>query len=131
MSGLDHVHAYLAKTGSMLSDRSLAREMSYMTKANGIRHARMVKAVAKETHNAWHWWQLRRLYGNRCCRCGSASRISKDHVIPVSRGGSDGVTNLQPLCKPCNSTKGTRADDCRWDHGEWAVVMQMEWLVGE
>jgi 5-methylcytosine-specific restriction endonuclease McrA len=32
-----------------------------------------------------------------------------DHVIPVSRGGTDDLTNLRPACAPCNNRKGNRA----------------------
>lgn len=43
-----------------------------------------------------------------CRRCGSTSRPTIDHVVPVARGGITGVTNLQVLCFPCNARKGTR-----------------------
>ena len=33
---------------------------------------------------------------------------SVDHVIPKSRGGTNDLSNLQPLCTPHNSAKGDR-----------------------
>ncbi|MBZ9750402.1 HNH endonuclease [Deinococcus sp. HMF7604] len=33
---------------------------------------------------------------------------TKDHVIPVSAGGTDDIDNLQPLCYHCQFSKGAR-----------------------
>ena len=37
-------------------------------------------------------------------RCGSKS-LSRDHLIPVARGGSDRRRNLAPACLLCNQLK--------------------------
>jgi 5-methylcytosine-specific restriction endonuclease McrA len=34
------------------------------------------------------------------------SRPTFDHVMPVSRGGTNALTNLVLACKPCNESKG-------------------------
>jgi 5-methylcytosine-specific restriction protein A len=44
----------------------------------------------------------------RCRRCGARERLSIDHIVAVVNGGSNETTNLQTLCVPCNSQKGTR-----------------------
>lgn len=44
--------------------------------------------------------------GGRCRKCGSASELQYDHVIPLSLGGASTVDNLQILCGPCNRAKG-------------------------
>ena len=41
----------------------------------------------------------------RCVQCGSQLRLEFDHVIPVSRGGSNTVRNIQLLCESCNRAK--------------------------
>ncbi len=42
--------------------------------------------------------------GGLCVRCGrQGSHV--DHIIPVARGGSWGMENLQTLCRECHSFK--------------------------
>lgn len=46
--------------------------------------------------------------GYACLHCGATEHLSLDHIHPWSLGGPDTLENLQTLCKPCNSRKGTR-----------------------
>ena len=50
-----------------------------------------------------------RLLGISCIRCGGLDRVVLDHVVPVAHGGTYEPGNVQPLCTPCNSSKGARA----------------------
>jgi len=43
-----------------------------------------------------------------CKRCGSQDDLTLDHIVPLSKGGSDDPKNLQLLCQSCNSSKGDR-----------------------
>ena len=44
--------------------------------------------------------------GAFCTACGTRSELHVDHIVPVSRGGSENdIHNLQLLCKSCNSAK--------------------------
>lgn len=65
-------------------------------------------------------------YGNRCLACGAEDlsyalngrmeadvMITIDHVIPKSKGGTNDINNLQPLCKPCNNAKADTIVDYR------------------
>lgn len=51
--------------------------------------------------------------GYTCRHCGSRRQLTVDHIIPVARGGGNAFDNLQTLCGPCNSSKGTRTEPSR------------------
>lgn len=46
--------------------------------------------------------------GGRCRQCGSADQLHFDHVIPVSRGGTNTAANVQLLCGSCNRAKSAK-----------------------
>lgn len=45
--------------------------------------------------------------------CGRAATTA-DHVIPLSRGGTNDLENLMPSCAPCNSSRGSRPAPSAW-----------------
>lgn len=53
----------------------------------------------------------------RCLRCGSREPLTVDHVIPLARGGSNAIENIQPLCAVCNGIKGCETTDYRASRG--------------
>jgi len=57
------------------------------------------------------WLNLCSQYGNRCLSCNKKLPLEVDHIIPVSRGGTSYISNIQPLCKHCNCSKGTKTMD--------------------
>jgi superfamily II DNA or RNA helicase len=52
--------------------------------------------------------QVIRRDGGKCLACGATKYLQVDHAVPVWRGGSNELDNLQTLCKVCNTRKGTR-----------------------
>jgi Holliday junction DNA helicase RuvB len=43
--------------------------------------------------------------GGKCVRCGSRENLEYDHIIPVSKGGSNTARNIELLCENCNRAK--------------------------
>jgi hypothetical protein len=58
------------------------------------------------SHTASEWDILKSWFNYRCVRCGNrADELTKDHIVPVSKGGTDSIWNIQPLCRSCNTSK--------------------------
>jgi hypothetical protein len=72
------------------------------------RKERMLKNGGK--HSQREWLELKEKYDNTCLHCSKKEpeiKLTKDHIIPVSKGGDDNITNIQPLCLRCNMKKFT------------------------
>jgi len=41
----------------------------------------------------------------KCARCGNRERLEFDHIVPISRGGSNTERNIELLCEVCNRAK--------------------------
>jgi 5-methylcytosine-specific restriction endonuclease McrA len=84
---------------------------------------RLREVSAPGFHDEAEWQALLQRFGGICLRCGSAENITKDHVEPLSEGGSNYIDNLQPLCRSCNSWKATRTIDFRDNRCQKSVAL--------
>jgi 5-methylcytosine-specific restriction endonuclease McrA len=82
--------------------------------ANYNRACKAKRRASEGTYTAQEWENLLSQYGNKCLCCGRDDvKLEADHVIPVSRGGTSWISNIQPLCRHCNLSKGTKTTDYR------------------
>ena len=51
------------------------------------------------------WFKKLKLLNFQCVYCGSKDKIQIDHIWPLSKGGTNHIDNLQPLCRFCNYSK--------------------------
>ena len=87
--------------------RSVAVRLRYATH-QGNRHARQRKAEGFYTEA-----EIAALYieqSGHCKACGTdlADGFHRDHIIPLSSGGSNWIANIQLLCSSCNVRKRTK-----------------------
>lgn len=47
----------------------------------------------------------------KCWKVFSEKELQVDHIIPLSKRGSNRKENLQLLCGPCNQEKGVKTED--------------------
>jgi 5-methylcytosine-specific restriction endonuclease McrA len=74
------------------------------------------KLASGGSHTEEEWQSLKAFYDLRCLCCGKQEpeiRLTRDHVIPLTKGGTDSIFNVQRLCARCNSKKNNRHIDYR------------------
>lgn len=87
-----------------------------------LRRARKVGSNGSFTEREWQ--ALKLFYKNRCLCCGKSERqllklgriLARDHVVALSCGGGNDISNIQPLCHGrggCNNRKSTKNTDFR------------------
>lgn len=81
---------------------------------------------------------------NMCLYCGNRFdniALSRDHLVPLSRGGEDAWTNVVTACKRCNARKGNRLPDetnmellalpYRPNHAEYLALSHSGRILGD
>jgi len=81
----------------------------YFRLRNIARRARLASAYGSFTEAEW---QLKLAeHGHHCFYCGASGPLQADHMVPISRGGSNEISNIVPACKSCNARKGTKTTE--------------------
>lgn len=104
-------HEYYLK----IKDIKLAKKKLWIEN-NKEKHREMLRIYRHNRRaggklNLKDWVAKCELMGNKCQICNKTNAEAKltiDHIIPVSLGGTNEISNLQPLCLSCNSRKGKK-----------------------
>jgi 5-methylcytosine-specific restriction endonuclease McrA len=72
-------------------------------KTNNLRKRRAARHASLGNFTVEEFKELCERYGDECLACGDTEVVLEaDHVVPLIKGGSDNISNIQPLCGSCN-----------------------------
>jgi 5-methylcytosine-specific restriction endonuclease McrA len=83
-------------------------------KTNNLRKRRAARHASHGNFTVREFKELCESYGNKCLACSETKAVLEaDHVVPLTKGGSDNISNIQPLCGSCNRKKFVTIIDYR------------------
>jgi len=89
-------------------------EKNNRPKRNKITKTRKIRIFIIDEMKPGEWEAMASRCGGVCIKPGCVgSPVTLDHVKPISKGGRHHISNVQPLCRSCNSSKGTKEVDYR------------------
>ncbi len=110
--------ALYSKTENGRKKSKEANKRNIQTKIICNRRRALKKQGVTGKHTRNEWEQLKKKHNNKCLICGISendisikwagtqfTKLTKDHIKPLSKGGTDNIDNIQPLCVSCNAKK--------------------------
>lgn len=97
---LSRIHAWRIKNPD--------KAQAIIDRGNTKRQERLANAPINDfTHT--DWLLMLAAFNYRCAYCSRTnSRLERDHIIPLSKGGAHTASNIVPACRSCNAKKGTK-----------------------
>jgi 5-methylcytosine-specific restriction endonuclease McrA len=97
------------KAGGWIDGRNTKEHIVWVkNKRNRVIKRLKIESLA----HTWGEWELLKKQYNFTCPCCKKSepeiKLTEDHIIPLSKGGSDLIENIQPMCLKCNLKKHTK-----------------------
>lgn len=88
------------------------------SKINHLKSVRYARQKGSEgSHTLSEWEDLKAKNNFICVKCSQKKKLTKDHIIPISKGGSNFIKNIQPLCRNCNSKKHNKIENAELLNG--------------
>jgi len=79
-------------------------------RSNSKRQAKYKEIINTLTHE--EWLAILKKYGYKCAYCDKEFDLfnlpTRDHIIPISKGGDNIKENIIPACRSCNAKKGNK-----------------------
>jgi len=97
-------------------EKEKAKRDKYYTKTKSKELAKMrankrrlFKLGLDTSHTIEEWEEKKQEFGHRCAYCGRRGiKLTKDHIIPLTKDVTDSIDNIVPACEHCNKSKGTK-----------------------
>lgn len=98
----------------LFSVGGLSKDPKYRNRQKVLNSYRRKEAgrLYGKPHSNKEWEDLKVKYNFICPSCHKIEpeiKLTRDHIISLSKGGSDSIENIQPLCKSCNCKKHTKS----------------------
>jgi 5-methylcytosine-specific restriction endonuclease McrA len=116
INNLVRIREYRKKNRKKINNDSRMWRKTEKGKANNQRgesKRRMEEKRILNTLTAEEWLFILKKYDYRCAYCGKDllnlfDKPTRDHIIPISKGGNNIKENVILACQSCNSKKGNK-----------------------